>query len=64
MSQLIDEQVQLWAAELSGLHKKQAEALQLSSYVNMTKEEALAYDERRARITELSIRLGKVRPPL
>jgi hypothetical protein len=48
--QLSEAEAQVLSEELSRLTRLQYEALQKSSYINMTKKDADAYDERRLRI--------------
>ena len=53
------EQAEVLAKELSELSKQQSEALKSATYIPMTKEEAIIYDNRRERIGELCKLLGK-----
>jgi hypothetical protein len=50
------------AKELSELSKLQYEALQKSSYLRMSSEEASVYDTRRVRISEICSALAEFRP--
>jgi len=59
MENLGMEQIAALADELARLSKRQSDALQSAAYFKMTREEAAEYDERRARIRELTALLGK-----
>jgi len=59
MENLMREQAEALANELSELSKQQSEALQTASYFRMSAEEAMKYDERRLRIARISSIVGK-----
>lgn len=58
---LSDAQAKALSEELSRLTRLQYEAFQQSSYINMPKKAADAYDERRMRIAEVCEMLKPVR---
>ena len=56
------EQAKNLSDELTKLSKQQLQALQTEAYMNMSKEEAAHYDQRRLRISEIWAVLGKFKP--
>lgn len=61
LAKLATEEADRLSEELSALAKKQYEALQKKSYVNMSEAEADGYDKRRLRIGEICDILAKFR---